>query len=151
MPIDSAKLEEFLGKMIGDMGAAASASLVVLGEKLGLYKALAANGPLSSTGLAETTGTTERYVREWLAAQAAAGYVQHDSATGKFSMTPEQTAVFADEDSPAFLAGGFHGIASMSRKSRTHFARVKVSLGASTANVYSAARRSSFARAIWPI
>ena len=113
MPVDSAKLEKFLGKMIGDMGAAASASLVVLGEKLGLYKALAANGPLSSTGLAETTGTTERYVREWLAAQAAGGYVQHDSATGKFSMTAEQAAVFADEDSPAFLVGGFHGIASM--------------------------------------
>ena len=113
MPVDSAKLEKFLGKMIGDMGAAASASLVLLGDKLGLYKALAAGGPLGSGELAERTGTSERYVREWLAAQAAAGYVQHDSATGKFAMTAEQAAVFADEDNPAFLAGGFYGIASM--------------------------------------
>lgn len=113
MPVDSAKLETFLGKMIGDMGAAANAALVLLGDKLGLYKALAADGPLGSDGLAERTGTSERYVREWLAAQAASGYVQHDAKTGKFSMTSEQAAVFADEDNPAFLAGGFHGIASL--------------------------------------
>jgi 2-polyprenyl-3-methyl-5-hydroxy-6-metoxy-1,4-benzoquinol methylase len=111
--VDDAKLEDFLGKMINDMGAAASAALVLLGDNLGLYKSLAVDGPLDSAELAQRTGTTERYIREWLAAQAASGYVQHDSATGKFFMTAEQGAVFADEDSPAFLAGGFYGIASM--------------------------------------
>ncbi len=113
MAVDDAKLEDFLGKMINDMGAAASAALVLLGDNLGLYKSLAVDGPLDSAELAQRTGTTERYIREWLAAQAASGYVQHDSATGKFFMTAEQGAVFADEDSPAFLAGGFYGIASM--------------------------------------
>lgn len=107
------KLEDFVKKMINDMGAATSAALVLLGEKLGLYKTLAAHGPLNSTDLAKRTGTAERYVREWLAAQAASGYVEYDSATGTFSMTEEQTAVLAHEESPVFLAGGFHGIASL--------------------------------------
>jgi len=113
MPADNGRLREFVGKMINDMGAATSAALVLLGDKLGLYKALAADGPLSSAQLAERTGTAERYVREWLAAQAASGYVQHNSSTGRFSMTSEQAAVFADEDGPVFLAGGFTGIASL--------------------------------------
>ncbi len=113
MPADDGRLEEFVGKMINDMGAATSAALVLLGDKLGLYKALAADGPLNSAQLAERTGTAERYVREWLAAQAASGYVRHDSATGKFSMTAEQAAVLADEDSPVLLPGGFTGIASL--------------------------------------
>ncbi len=113
MMVEDVKMQEFLGKMINDMGAATSASLVLLGNKLGLYKALAAHGPLDSAALAERTGTKERYVREWLAAQAASGYVEHDAKTGKFFMSAEQTAVFADEDAPTFLAGGFHGIASL--------------------------------------
>ncbi|MFQ5494735.1 MAG: class I SAM-dependent methyltransferase [Phycisphaerae bacterium] len=103
----------FLEKMIGDMGAAASASLVLIGEKLGLYKALADCGPLEPGGLAERTGTAERYVREWLAAQAASGYVDHDPATGRFSMNADQAAVFSDQNSPVYLAGGFTGIASL--------------------------------------
>ena len=111
--VENVKLQEFIGKMINDMGAATSASLVLLGNKLGLYQALAADGPVDSTELAEQTGTTERYVREWLAAQAASGYIQHDAATGKFYMTAEQAAVLADEDSPTYLAGGYHGIASL--------------------------------------
>ncbi len=113
MSSDNGKLEQFLEKMVGDMGAATSAALVLLGDKLGLYKALADAGPSDSVKLAELTGTTERYLREWLAAQAAAGYVEYDAGSEKFSMTPEQTAVFADEDSPAYMAGAFHGIASM--------------------------------------
>ncbi len=111
--VENVKLQEFIGKMINDMGAATSASLVLLGNKLGLYQAMAADGPVDSTELAERTGTTERYVREWLAAQAASGYIEHDAATGKFSMTAEQAAVLADEDSPTYLAGGYHGIASL--------------------------------------
>lgn len=113
MSVDMAKLETLLGKMVGDMGAAAIAPLVMLGDKLGLYRALAANGPISTEVLAEKTGTTERYVREWCAAQAGSGYIDYDAASGDFSMSPEQQAVFADSDSPACMTGGYYAIGSM--------------------------------------
>jgi len=103
MNVDSDRLNAFMGKMVSDLGAAMNASLMLVGDKLGLYKALAAKGPMSSAELAQTTGTAERYVREWLAAQAASGYVDYDAATGKFSMQPEQTMALADEDSPVFM------------------------------------------------
>lgn len=115
MSVDERKLGDFMGKMVGDMGAAMSGALVLIGDKLGLYKALAEAGPLDSQGLAERTGTCERYVREWLAAQAAAGYVEFDAKTKRYSITPEQAVVFADESSPFFIAGGFEVIASMFR------------------------------------
>jgi 2-polyprenyl-3-methyl-5-hydroxy-6-metoxy-1,4-benzoquinol methylase len=111
--MDEAKLEEFLGKMVGDMGAAVSAALVLTGDKLGLYKALASDGPLTSEELAKRTGTTERYVREWLSAQAASGYVEYDSGKSKFSMSPEQIAVFADDDSPVNMTGGYYSLAAV--------------------------------------
>jgi ubiquinone/menaquinone biosynthesis C-methylase UbiE len=111
--MDEAKLHEFLGKMVGDMGAAASAALVITGDKLGLYKALAKDGPLSSGELAKSTGTTERYVREWLAAQAASGYVEYDAGQNKFSMSPEQVMVFADDDSPVNMTGGYYSLAAV--------------------------------------
>ncbi|KQW73563.1 SAM-dependent methyltransferase [Phenylobacterium sp. Root77] len=101
--------------MLGDMGAAVSAALVILGDRLGLYKAMAQGGPMTSLQLASATGTTERYVREWLAAQAAAGYVDYDPVKSEFSLTPEQAMVFADEGGPAFMAGGFELLASMFR------------------------------------
>ncbi|QDU86666.1 putative methyltransferase YcgJ [Pirellulimonas nuda] len=113
MAIDETKLNELLGKMVNDMGAAAVAPLVVLGDKLGLYRALAADGPLSTEELADKTGTTERYVREWCAAQAGSGYIDLDPKTGKFCMTPEQQAVFADSDSPTCMTGGYYSISSM--------------------------------------
>jgi SAM-dependent methyltransferase len=103
MGIDMDKLNAFMGKMLVDVGAAMSASLMLIGDKLGLYKALAQGGPMSSAELANATSTTERYVREWLAAQAAAGYVDYDSSSAKFSMSPEQAMVFADEESPVFM------------------------------------------------
>jgi SAM-dependent methyltransferase len=103
MDVNPDKLNAFMGKMLGDVGAAMNASLMLLGDKLGLYKALAAKGPLTAAELAKATGTTERYIREWLAAQAASGYVEYDSTSGKFSMSPEQTLVFGDDDSPVFL------------------------------------------------
>jgi SAM-dependent methyltransferase len=113
MALDMAKLDVFMGKMLGDMGAAASAALILVGDKLGLYKALAAAGPVSAAELAAKTGTAERYVREWLAAQAAGGYVEYHADKGTYSMTPEQAAALADDKSPAFVAGAFEVLGSM--------------------------------------
>jgi len=113
MAADGDKLQEFMGKMAGDMGAAMSASLVVLGDRLGLYKTLADAGPSTSAGLAAKAGVNERNLREWLAAQAASGYVDYDAVSSKFSLNAEQTMVFADEESPAFMAGGFDVISAM--------------------------------------
>jgi len=110
---DPDKLNAFMGKMVGDMGAAMSAALVVLGDHLGLYKALAEHGPASSIDLANATGLNERLIREWLAAQAAAEYIGYDAASGRFALSPEQAMVFADEDSPVFLAGGFELLAAV--------------------------------------
>jgi SAM-dependent methyltransferase len=111
--MDHSKLEALLAKMVGDMGAAAVAPLVIVGDRLGLYKALAGNGPMTTEDLAEATGTTERYVREWCAAQAGSGYIDYDGPSGRFSMSPEQQAVFADDDSPTCMTGGYYGIGSM--------------------------------------
>jgi SAM-dependent methyltransferase len=105
-PPDMDKMNDFIGRFVGDFGAALHAPLVVLGDRLGLYQALAA-GPATSTELAERTGLIERYVREWLAANAASGYVTYDAASAEFSLTPEQTAALADPTSPAFIPGAF--------------------------------------------
>ncbi|HKH02440.1 MAG TPA: class I SAM-dependent methyltransferase [Bradyrhizobium sp.] len=103
MDVDPDKLSSFMGKMLGEFGAALNASLVMIGDKLGLYKTLAAKGPMSSAELAQATNTSERYVREWLSAQAASGYVEYDAASAKFSMQPEQALALANEDSPYFM------------------------------------------------
>jgi ubiquinone/menaquinone biosynthesis C-methylase UbiE len=108
-------LEAFMGKMVGDLGAAMSAALVIIGDKLGLYKALAQAGSATSAELAAHAGAAERYVREWLAAQAAAGYVSYDAAAGRYFLSPEQAMVFADEGGPAFMAGAFEVMSSMFR------------------------------------
>ncbi|HUN45728.1 MAG TPA: methyltransferase domain-containing protein, partial [Stellaceae bacterium] len=113
--VNEDKLNQFVGRMLGDMGAAMGAALVLVGDRLGLYKAMAEAGPLTPAALAERTRTTERYVREWLAAQAAAGYAEYDAASGTFSLTPEQAAVFADEGGPVFLAGAYDVIAAALR------------------------------------
>ncbi len=107
MPVDEDKLNDFLGMAIGDMGAAMSASLILLGDRLGLYKALAAQ-PLTSAQLAEKTGTVERYVREWLANQAAGGYVQFDADDGTWSLSPEQAACLADPNGPVDIPGAYN-------------------------------------------
>src|ERR1700735_211762 len=104
--INMDRLNAFLGKFVGDLGASVHAGMVVIGEKLGLYKALA-GGPVSSAELAKKTGPDERYLREWLASQAAGGYVTYDEATHRFSLTPEQAFTLAAEDSPAYLPGAF--------------------------------------------
>lgn len=113
MAVDPHKLEALLGTMVNELGAAANAALVMLGDKLGLYRAIAAHGPLTSDDLARHTQTRERYVREWLSAQTASGFVIYDPATKTFALTPEQAAVLADEDSPVNMTGGFYSIAAV--------------------------------------
>ena len=112
MNLDMNKLEPLLGTVVNELGAASNAALVIVGDKLGLFRTLA-DGPMTSAELAERTGTHERYVREWLSAQAASGFVAYDAGDGTFSMSPEQAAVFADEDSPVYVAGGFHLLSSI--------------------------------------
>ncbi|HVS88164.1 MAG TPA: class I SAM-dependent methyltransferase [Candidatus Acidoferrum sp.] len=107
MAINQDKLNEFLGKAIVDFGATFNAALIRIGDKLGLYKALAAGGPQTPAELAKRTGTAERYVREWLSAQAAGSYVTYDPSTGKFHLSEEQAFAMADETSPVFLPGAF--------------------------------------------
>ncbi len=106
-PIDQAKLDEFMGRFVGDLGATLSAALVVIGDRLGLYRAMADGQPVDAEELAERTGTDPRYVREWLSNQAAGGYVSYDAASGSFSLSPEQSLALAQEGSPAFVPGAF--------------------------------------------
>src|SRR3984957_2972089 len=113
MQIDQAKLEQFLGQVVGELGAAMNAALVLIGEKLGLYKAMAGAGPITAAELASKTSTDERYVREWLSAQAAGGYVTYDPAKEAFELPNEQAFALAVEDSPAYLPGAFHIVSSM--------------------------------------
>lgn len=111
--ISAEKLDAMVGRLVGDLGATLSSVLVVLGDRLGLYAAMADGQAISAEGLASKTGVRERYVREWLAAQAAADYVSYDAKSDRFYLSPEQAAVFADEDSPAFFAGAFEVAQSM--------------------------------------
>ena len=101
------KLNELVGKLVGDLGASLAGASILLGDRLGLYKAMADGAPVTSAELAKKTGPHERYVREWLSGQAAAGYVDYDAVADTFSLSPEQAMVFADEGSPAFMAGAF--------------------------------------------
>lgn len=111
----TASIEQFMGRIVTDMGAAVSGALVQLGDELGLYKAMAEAGPLDSVELARRTQTHERYVREWLSAQAAAGYVEYDAERGLFWLNEAQAAVLADEDSLFFGAGGFDSVGAVWR------------------------------------
>ena len=110
--IDETKLAEFLGQVIGDAGAAISSLLTHLGDRLGLYRAMADGEPVSATELARRTGTSDRLVQEWLSNQAAGGYVTYDPATGRFRLPAEHAFVLADEDSPALVQGGFDFVAA---------------------------------------
>ena len=112
MNLDMKKLEPLLGTMVNELGAAANAALVLIGDKLGLYRALS-QGPATSVELAQRTGTHERYVREWLSSQAASGFVMYDNKSKRFSLSPEQAAVFADDDSPVNMTGGFYSLAAV--------------------------------------
>jgi SAM-dependent methyltransferase len=105
--IDGDKLMEFVFRAVGEVGATLNTALVVMGDKLGLYQALAGAGPLSPAELAERSKTAERYVREWLNAQAAGGYVEYDPDSGRYTLPPEQAVALTDPDSPAYLPGFF--------------------------------------------
>ncbi|MDQ6674357.1 MAG: methyltransferase domain-containing protein [Chloroflexota bacterium] len=105
--IDGDKLMAFVYQAVGEVGATLNTALVVMGDRLGLYRALAGAGPLTSNQLAERTGTAERYVREWLNAQAAGGFVHYDPDTGRYTLPPEQAVALTDPSSPAYLPGFF--------------------------------------------
>ena len=113
--VDEAALMELTGRIVGDLAATLSAALVVIGEKHGLYRALADAGPLTAPDLAQRTGTTERYVREWLLNQAAGGYVSYAPDSGRYHLTPEQAFALADESSPAYMPGAFQLVTSVLR------------------------------------
>jgi hypothetical protein len=103
--IDEAKLEAFMEQFVGDLGACATAPLVLIGDKLGLYKAMQDSEPVTPAELAERTGTRERYIREWLCQQAASGYVEYEPSDGTFRLPPEQALALAVDNSPAFIPG----------------------------------------------
>ena len=112
---DEAKLQALVGKAIGDLGATLSTAMISLGDRLGLFKALVSKGAATPAELAARTGTVERYVREWLAAVAAGGYVEYEPESGRFSLSPEQQIALGDETSPYCVLGGFEGILSAMR------------------------------------
>ena len=113
--VDQAKLQALVGKAVGDLGATLSAAMISIGDRLGLFKELASGGAATPAELAARTGTVERYVREWLAAVAAGGYVEYDPESGRFSLSPEQQIALADETSPFCVLGGFEGILAAMR------------------------------------
>ena len=111
--IDNKKLEEFVMKAIGDLGSSLGSMMVILGDRLGLYRALSKFGPMTSEELALKTNTSERYIREWLASQAAANYLNYNADNKKFSLPIENGLVLADDESPAYLLGGYQVLRSI--------------------------------------
>jgi 2-polyprenyl-3-methyl-5-hydroxy-6-metoxy-1,4-benzoquinol methylase len=111
--IDDARLDEFMGRFVQDFGAGASIPLVLIGDKLGLYKAMADGEPMTAAELAERTGCHERYIREWLSQQAASGYVEYDPEAVTFRLPPEQALALAQDDSPVFIPGAFQLLAAI--------------------------------------
>jgi SAM-dependent methyltransferase len=111
--VDEGRLEALMGRAVADMGAAVSAPLLLIGERLGLYKAMAGGGPLTPSDVALRAGASERYVREWLANQAAGGYVDYDADTDRYELNPEQALALADEDSPFYVLGFYSAVASL--------------------------------------
>src|SRR3954452_6040195 len=105
--LDETRIEAFTGQIVNDVGAALGTALVTIGDRLGFYRAMADAQPVSAAELADRTGTAEPYVREWLNAQAAGGYVTYDAGSGRYRLPPEHAAVLADENSPSFLPGLF--------------------------------------------
>ncbi|MFC5369063.1 class I SAM-dependent methyltransferase [Salinirubrum litoreum] len=113
--IDEQQLAEVVETSLVDLGATVHAALAIIGDELGLYATLDEKGPLSAEELAAETETAERYVREWLRAEAAGGYVTHDAASGRYELSPEQAYVLANEDSPVFMPGAFQLVSAVAK------------------------------------
>ena len=111
--VNEAKMNQFMSQMLADLGGASSVAMVRIGDALGLYKALYAKGAMTASELAAAVAADERYLREWLANQAASNYLSYDPATRKFALPEEQALIFAVEDSPVYLLGGFDLMAAM--------------------------------------
>ena len=115
MAINPDKLMAFMGKLVGDLGAMMSIGPMIIGEKLGLYKAIAGGAPITAGELAAKTDTDERYVREWLCSQAASGFIEYDGAADRFSMTEEQAAALAQDEGPFYFLGAIEVAVAMVR------------------------------------
>jgi 2-polyprenyl-3-methyl-5-hydroxy-6-metoxy-1,4-benzoquinol methylase len=111
--IDHSKLQEFMMKAVGDMASSLGAMTIILGDRLGLYKTMAKTGPITSEELAAQTNTAERYIREWLASQAASGYITYDPTQRKYFIPQENAMVLAHEDSPVFVMGSYQILRSI--------------------------------------
>jgi 2-polyprenyl-3-methyl-5-hydroxy-6-metoxy-1,4-benzoquinol methylase len=111
--LDEAKVEAFMQKALGDFSSSMTTGLVTLGDRLGLFKNLAENGPATSEELAQRTGVNERYAREWLRGMTAAGYLERDDDSGRYVLPPEHAPVLAQEAGPMFLAGGLQMLPAM--------------------------------------
>src|ERR1700758_1759031 len=111
--LNEAKLNQLIGQMLSDLGGASSVAMVRIGDALGLYKALHTNGAMTARELAAAVNAHERYLREWLANQAASNYLSYDPVTRKFALPEEQAMIFAAEDSPVYMLGGFDLMAAM--------------------------------------
>ena len=112
-PRDQAKVEAFMGKVLSDVAGAYTALMCALGDRLGLFKDLATNGPATSGELAARTGTVERYAREWLGGMASAGYLAYDPATRRFTLPPEHVPLLAEEGGAMFVGGGYEELSSL--------------------------------------
>src|SRR5262245_8764045 len=115
MAASESEVMAFVQKALGDLGGALTASMVVIGDKLGLYRALAASGSASPAELAKRTDTNERCVREWCQAQAASGYLAYDAASGRYTLPEAHAVALTDENSPACVLGGFQGMTAAMR------------------------------------
>ena len=111
--VDEQKLEQFMGQAVTDMGAAMNGALVMIGGELGIWEAMAGQGPLTSAQIAERSSVEERYVREWASAQAASGYLEYDADADAFTLPPEQAMALADPDSPVYVVGGYSVVSSI--------------------------------------
>jgi 2-polyprenyl-3-methyl-5-hydroxy-6-metoxy-1,4-benzoquinol methylase len=118
MSVNQDKLNELVMKFVGDFGASMHGPNILLGEQLGLYKALSASGPMTAGELAQKTGTNERYIQEWCAGQAASGYINYDSASGKFLMSPEQSLALSNENNPLYFPGAFYLVSALYKDER---------------------------------
>ena len=148
------KLNALVGKLVGDLGISLGGASILLGDRLGLYKAMADGAVVTPSELAKKTGLHERYVREWLSGQAASGYIDYHPEKNAFSLSAEQAMAFAEEGSPAFFAGAFDVVQSTyldEPKSPKHFEPGKALVGTSIRSVFSPAPNASSGRAITPI